>query len=53
MVFTIKKIYTKLALLFNNSNNNRFTALCPKSLYLTTPLAFNPADGGVPYIISL
>jgi len=26
--------------------------LGPKSLYFTTPLAFNAADGAVPYIIS-
>jgi len=25
----------------------------PKSLYLATPLAFNPPDGGLPYVISL
>jgi len=24
----------------------------PKSLYVATPLAFNPADAAVPYIIS-
>jgi len=26
--------------------------VCPKSLYFATPLAFNPADGVVPYIVS-
>jgi len=31
---------------------HRFRDIGPKSLYFATPLAFNPADGAVPYIIS-